>query len=351
VFFGRPAIVFIVQSSYLAVIMCVLTMLCWGSWANTQKLASKEWSFELYYWDYSVGVLLLALLFALTLGSIGGAGRGFIPDMQQAHIKWLGAAFLGGAIFNLGNILLVAAIDIAGMAVAFPVGVGLALVLGVITTYALTGVGNVLVLTTGVGAVVLAILLDALAYRRLATTELTEAKRHPWKGIGVSVLAGLLMGWFYSFVAASMATITIVDGRSVLEPAGKLTPYTALVLFSVGLLASSFLWNSIMMKFPISGSPVAFKSYFTRGSARLHTIGIFGGMIWSLGMCLNVIASTKAGAALAYGLGQGATLIGALWGVFVWHEFRKAPKGTNILLVAMFGFYVLGLGVLIVSKL
>jgi glucose uptake protein len=320
--------------------MCIVTMLCWGSWANTEKLASKEWSFELYYWDYSIGVLLLALVLAFTLGSTGGEGRGFIADLQQADLKWLGAAFLGGVV------LLVAAIDIAGMAVAFPIGVGLALVLGVITTYYMTGVGDVVVLATGVGAVVIAIVLDALAYGRLTN----KGTKRPLKGILVSVVAGLSMGWFYSFVAQSMATISTVSGHVTLEPAGKLTSYSALVLFSVGLLASSFVWNSIMMVTPLSGARVPFKNYFTKGNPRLHLIGVAGGVIWSLGMCFNVIASTKAGPALAYGLGQGATLIGALWGVFIWREFKSAPKGTSMFLAAMFAFYFLGLGVLIVSK-
>jgi glucose uptake protein len=338
--------VFIVQSSTLAIAMCIVTMFCWGSWANTQKLASKAWSFQLYYWDYSIGVLLLALLLAFTLGSTGGAGRGFLDDLAQAHAKWLGAAFLGGIIFNLGNILLVAAIDIAGMAVAFPIGVGLALVLGVITTYYLTGVGNVPVLAAGVTAIMIAIVLDALAYRRVTDT----GTRRPIKGILVSIAAGLLMGWFYSFVADSIATITTVTGSIALLPAGKLTSYTALVLFSAGLLASSFLWNSLMMVFPLSGAPVSFGAYFTQGNFRLHLVGIAGGAIWSLGMCFNVIASTKAGAALAYGLGQGATLIGAFWGVFIWREFKNAAFGTNAYLAAMFAFYILGLGILIVSK-
>jgi glucose uptake protein len=337
---------FIVQSSALAIGMCIVTMICWGSWANTEKLASKEWSFELYYWDYSIGVLLLALLLAFTLGSTGGEGRGFINDLQQADIKWLGSAFLAGVVFNFGNILLVAAIDIAGMAVAFPIGVGLALVLGVITTYYLTGVGDVAVLATGVGAIVVAIVLDAIAYGRLTNT---GAKR-PLKGIAVSIVAGLSMGWFYSLVAASMATISTVEGHVALEPAGKLTSYSALVLFSLGLLASSFVWNSFMMVMPLSGPLVPFGDYFTKGNTRLHLVGIAGGVIWSLGMCFNVIASTKAGAALAYGLGQGATLIGALWGVFIWREFKTAPKGTNAFLASMFAFYIIGLGILIVSK-
>jgi glucose uptake protein len=337
----------IIQSAGIAIAMCIITMLCWGSWANTQKLATKEWRFQLYYWDYAIGVLLLALLLAFTMGSTGSSGRSFLADLSQANIKWLGAAFLGGVIFNFGNILLVAAIDIAGLAVAFPVGVGLALVLGVITTYYSNRVGSVPVLAVGVGFVVVAIILDAVAYRRLANKE----QKTPKKGIIISVVAGLSMGWFYSFVANSMATISTVGGVTTLEPAGKLTPYTALVLFSLGLLVSNFLWNSIMMVKPLSGEPVAFGDYFKKGNTRLHLIGILGGVIWSIGMCFSIIASTKAGAALSYGLGQGATMIGAFWGVFVWHEFKNAPKGTNRLLAAMFFFFLLGLGILIVSKI
>jgi glucose uptake protein len=337
---------FIVQSYSLAVVMCVITMLCWGSWANTQKLASKEWRFQLFYWDYAIGVLLLSLLLAFTMGSSGTGGRGFIADLQQADGKWLGSAFLGGVIFNLSNILLVAAIDIAGLAVAFPVGVGLALVLGVITTYMAKPEGNVPMLALGVAGVMIAIILDAIAYKRLAS----GAQKAPVKGIVISIAAGLLMGFFYKYVAQAMGKIEAVDGVLKLEP-GKLGPYTAVVLFSVGLLLSNFIWNSIMMVKPFTGEPVPFGDYFSKGSPRLHLVGILGGMIWNLGMSFSIIASTKAGAALSYGLGQGATMIGAFWGVFIWKEFKGAPKGTNNYLTAMFFFYLLGLAILIASKL
>ena len=333
----------IIQSDLVAVVMCVVTMLCWGSWANTQKLASKEWRFQLFYWDYAIGVFLLALLLAFTLGSNGGGGRGFLADLHQAGGKWLGSAFLGGVIFNLSNILLVAAIDIAGLAVAFPVGVGLALCLGVITTYLATKQGNAPMLACGVVAILVAIILDALAYKRLAST----GKKTPVNGMVLSVAAGLLMGWFYSFVAQAMGQIEPVT--KVLEP-GKLSPYTAIVLFSAGVLASNFIWNSIVMARPFTGAPVPFGDYFTKGNLRLHLIGILGGMIWNTGMSFSIIASTKAGAALSYGLGQGATMIGALWGVFVWKEFKGVPAGTNKLLAAMFLFYLIGLAVLIASK-
>lgn len=334
----------IVESYGLAVLMCIITMLCWGSWANTQKLASKEWRFQLFYWDYAIGVLLLALVLAFTMGSMGGGGRSFLADLSQAEGKWLGYAFLGGVIFNLSNILLVAAIDIAGMAVAFPIGVGLALVLGVITTYLGTPTGNVPMLALGVGSITVAIVLDALAYKKLAG----GAAGTSAKGIAISVAAGLLMGWFYSFVAQSMGKI---DPSTHTLEAGKLSPYTAVVFFSLGLLLSNFLWNTVMMVWPLSGEPVPLGDYFTKGNTRLHAIGILGGVIWNVGMSFNIIAATTAGPALSYGLGQGATMVGALWGVFIWKEFQNAPAGTNKLLAAMFGLYLLGLGILIASKL
>jgi len=324
-----------VESYPVAVAMCVVTMLCWGSWANTQKLATKEWRFQLFYWDYAFGVVLLALLLAFTLGSSGSGGRSFLADLMQAGGKWLGSAFLGGVIFNLANILLVAAIDVAGMAVAFPVGIGLALVLGVATTYFAKPEGNVPMLALGVGCVMLAIVLDALAYKRLTAA----GRKTPTKGIILSLVAGVLMGFFYSFVAQAM-------GREE----GKLSPYTAIVLFSAGVLASNFLWNSFVMARPFSGMPVTYRDYFTKGNARLHLIGILGGMIWNVGMSFSIIASAAAGPALSYGLGQGATMVGAVWGVFIWKEFNGAPRGTGPLLAAMFLLYVTGLGVLIASK-
>jgi glucose uptake protein len=336
---------FVVQSYPIAVVLCVVTMLCWGSWANTQKLTRKEWRFQLFYWDYAIGVFLLSLILAYTLGSSGQNGRPFSADLAQADSRWLESAFLGGVIFNLSNILLVAAIDIAGMAVAFPVGVGLALVLGVLTTYLSTHVGNAPMLAAGVGLVGVAIVLDALAYRRLASGERGASA----KGILLSVTAGVLMGLFYKYVAQSMGRIETQGAALVLE-GGKLSPYTAVVLFSAGVLLSNFIWNTAMMLRPITGEPVPFTDYFAKGSARLHAVGILGGMIWSTGMALSIIASTRAGAALSYGLGQGATLVGALWGVFVWKEFRGAPRGTSLLLAAMFACYVAGLALLILSK-
>lgn len=326
----------IVESYPIAIVLCFITMLCWGSWANTQKLASREWRFQLFYWDYAIGVLLLSLVFSFTLGSFGSGGRPFLADLGQASGAAIWSALLGGIVFNLSNILLVAAIDIAGMAVAFPIGVGLALVLGVVINYVKLPVGDPVLLLVGVIGVVIAIVIDALAYRRLPTDKQTTAK-----GILISIAAGVLMGFFFRFVVASMAT----DFANP-EP-GKLTPYTAVFFFSVGLLLSNFVWNSIAMKKPFVGDPVPYRDYLTKGNARLHLVGILGGIIWNVGMSFSIIASGAAGPSISYGLGQGATMIAALWGVFIWKEFKDAPEGTGRLLALMFVFYIVGLGLIV----
>lgn len=331
---------FIVENYSLAIVLCMITMFCWGSWANTTKLTTKTWRFELFYWDYGFGILLTTLLLAFTLGSDGSEGRSFIEDFRQADISNLLSSFAGGVIFNLANILLVAAIAIAGMSVAFPVGIGIALVLGVIVNYISNPQGNPLLIFGGVALIALAIILNARAYQKLQSS---GAGRVSKKGLILSLVSGCLMGLFYKYVAGSM-----VSNFDIPE-AGKLTPYTALVVFAVGIVISSFLFNPIQMKRPFIGVPVSLSAYF-KGKTRDHIIGIFGGAIWSVGMSLSIIASGKAGPAISYGLGQGATVVAALWGIYVWKEFDKAPKGTKPLLNIMLLLYIAGLGMIIISK-
>jgi glucose uptake protein len=315
-------------------------MLCWGSWANTQKLASKEWRFQLFYWDYSIGVLLLALILAISMGNIGSEGRGFFTDLSQASSSALWSALLGGIVFNIANILLVAAIDIAGMAVAFPVGIGIALAQGVLVNYLAKPEGNPVILFLGVLLVAVAIIIDALAYKKMQG----KTQKSITKGLIISIIAGISMGFFYKFVADSMVT----DFSN--PAAGLLTPYTAVVIFSAGLLVSSILFIPIIMKKPISGDRVNPIDYFKKGTPKLHSIGILGGAIWSLGMAFSIIASGAAGPAISYGLGQGATMIAAFWGVFIWKEFKDAPEGTNKMLTAMFLFFIVGLTLIIAAR-
>ena len=248
---------------------------------------------------------------------------------------------LGGAVFNAANILLVAAIAMSGMAVAFPVGIGLALVLGVVVNYVAEPAGNPAVLFLGVGFISAAIVLDALAYGKLPR----ESNANRPKGLALAVLCGVLMGFFYRFVAAAMPA----PEQFTEMPAGKISPYTAMVLFSLGLLLSNFVLNTAIMMRPISGPPVAPTEYF-RGTARDHLWGIVGGMIWAVGMTFSIIAAGKASFAISYGLGQGATMVAACWGVFIWREFRGAPKGTGVLLSLMFAAYLIGLTLVISAK-
>lgn len=330
---------FIIETYPIAVFFCIITMLCWGSWANTQKLAAANWRFELFYWDYVLGILLLSLLFAFTLGSIGSEGRSFMADVQQADSASIRSAIWGGILFNAANILLGAAIAIAGMSVAFPVGIGLALVVGVIVNYLDAPVGNALMLFGGVGLIAVAILLNASAYRKLSSSTGGVST----KGLVLSVIAGALMGLFYKYVANSM----FPDFTQPLP--GKLSPYSAVVLFSVGILLSNVVFNSLLMWRPFVGAPVTYVDYF-RGNLKNHLTGILGGLIWCIGMSFSIIASDKAGPAISYGLGQGATIVAALWGIYIWKEFKGAPAGTNTLLNSMLLCYIIGLGLIIAAR-
>jgi len=330
---------FILENYSLAVVFCVITMLCWGSWANTQKLAEKSWRFELFYWDYVIGILIMSLVFAFTLGSMGEQGRGFWEDIWQADRASITSALIGGVIFNLANILLIAAISIAGMSVAFPVGIGIALIWGVMDNYIKVPTGNPTLIFSGVALIAIGIVVNAWAYKRLTGNEQKVSS----KGLIISIIAGVLMAQFYGFVVNGM-----VQNFSIPE-SGKLTPYTSIVVFAKGVFLSNFLFNTILMRRPVQGSAVAYADYFD-GKFKSHLTGILGGLIWCMGMSFSIIASDKAGPAISYGLGQGAVLVAAIWGVFIWKEFKAAPKGTNALLYIMFICFFVGLSLLVYSK-
>ena len=330
---------FIISTYPVAVIFCVITMICWGSWANTQKIVGKNWRFELFYWDYVIGVVLFSLLSALTLGSYGHGGRSFLADLKQADSGNLVKALIGGVIFNAANILLSAAISIAGMAVAFPVGIGIALVVGVVVNYASAPQGNLQYIIIGIVLIMAAIIVNAIAYQKSNKSN----KKLSFKGLLLSVLAGLLMSLFYRFIASSM------DLSNFERPAvGKMTPYTAVFIFSLGIFISNFVFNSILIYKPFDGAPTSYGAWF-KGKFTLHLTGILGGLIWGVGNSFNLIAAGKAGPAISYGLGQGATMVAAFWGVFIWKEFKQKDTSTGGLITAMFVLFIAGLGMLIYS--
>jgi glucose uptake protein len=322
---------FVVDHLGLAIFFCFITMLGWGSWANTQKLAGKDqWQFPLYYWDYAIGAFALSLALMFTLGNLGAAGMGAVENLGQADRGPVLRAISSGVLFNISNILLVVAIDAAGMSVAFPVGVGLALVIGTVASYVQAPKGNPALLFAGVALVVVAMIVSALAYRKLP-----RPTGRGWaRGVVFAVVAGCLMGFFYPQLSKA---ISPGFGSAAIEP-GYLTPYTALVFFAVGLLVSNLVVNTIFMK----TGDLSYSDYF-HGTTRLHSLGFAGGLIWMLALSLNILASGVAGPAISYALGQGATLVAAIWGVFIWKEFAKAPRGTAPLIVVMFAGYACGL--------
>lgn len=330
---------FAIQSYGTAVLFCIITMMAWGSWANTQKLASSSWRFELFYWDYVIGIVLFAAFLGLTAGSFGSEGRSFVMDILQANQSNINSALIGGMLFNLANILLVAAISIAGMSVAFPVGIGLALAIGVVVNYLDAPVGDPVFLFGGVFLVAIAIILNANAYKKLTSTQ----EKVPTKGLVLAIVAGCLMGLFYKYVANAMFP-------NFTEPiAGKLSPYSAVFVFSLGIFASNLIFNTVLMKKPFEGAPVRFGDYF-KGGSKNHFMGILGGIIWCIGMAFSILASDKAGPAISYGLGQGATIVAAIWGIYVWKEFKGAPKGVSRILNVMLVLYVLGLALIIIAR-
>ena len=334
-----------------ALILMVLSMLCWGSWANTFKLAGK-WRFELFYYDYAAGVLIAAVVAAYTFGSLGN-DLTFSDNLLITGKRNMAFGVAGGAVFNLANMLLVAAISVAGLAVAFPVGIGLALVVGVIWNYILNPQGNKFLLAGGVLLVVGAIVIDAMAYAAHKRVRKTQNEPAPpqrgrtkapprssggAKGIILSLVSGLLMGSFYPLVQMGM------DGGM---DSGGLGPYAVAVMFAAGVFLSTFIYNLYFLNLPVEGEPISMLAYFS-GNWKQHALGIVGGLIWCTGAVANFVAasspqSVQVGPAISYAIGQGATMVSALWGLLVWKEFAGATPKVKALIAVMLILFVAGL--------
>jgi glucose uptake protein len=331
------------QTYFATLLLMICSMLCWGSWANTYKITGK-WRFELFYFDYAIGVLAASLILGFTAGSFGFDGFSFLDSLMSVGKRQMLFAFLGGVVFNLANMLLVAAIAVAGMAVAFPVGIGTALVIGVVLNYIIDAKGNPILLFSGCGVIVAAIIIDALAYRalgllrheQLAKTGKAPTRRSaPIKGIVISIVSGILMGLFYPLVAKSQTG----------DLAVMFTPYAVGFVFALGVFFTTPLFNMFFMNLPVEGDPVEFTDYF-KGNFRQHFMGWLGGAIWCLGTVSNFVAAaapTQVGPATSYAMGQGATMVSALWGILVWKEFRGADTRVKSLLIVMLVLFVCGL--------
>lgn len=335
-----------ITSYTLSIFLCVVCMICWGSWSNTQKLVQKSWRFELFYWDYVIGMLIAAFIAALTVGSLGDTGRTFFTDIKQVDTGSLLYALGSGALFNLGNLLLVAAIAVAGLSVAFPIGAGIAWIVGIGVNYIIeildTGkaASNQWILFSGVAIIIAAIIVSAISYRRLSK----ETKKSSLKGILLSVGAGLIIAFYYGLLVRSL------DNTFVHGGAGSMMPFTAVVFFAIGVFISTFPLNAIFMMKPVEGKPVHIREYFKQKDFRTHFAGILGGSIWMLGITTSFMALGVASPAIAYALSNAAPVVASIWGIYIWKEFKEGSKQTNRLLTLMFSLYIIGLLVIIYAK-
>ncbi len=308
-----------------ALVMTVLSTICWGSFANTMKL-TKNYRFELYYWDYAVGIVVISLVLALTMGTIPGSDQSFSANLRSAAPANLAYAALGGFIFNIANVLLIAGIEMVGLAVAFPISIGIALVEGVILSYAIQPKGSAGLLAAGVAMAVLAVVLIGKAYGALQGPGRAPSR----KGIVTCLVSGLLMGTFAPFVTHAMTS------------ARPLTPYTVAVCFTLGALICCFVFNTYLMRKPLVGEPVGFSGY-ARAPASYHALGLVGGMVWGLGTVFNFVAASLTGVAISYAIGQASPMVAALWGVFAWREFSGSNSRAKGYLAGMFVAYLLAL--------
>jgi glucose uptake protein len=318
------------QSLSVALLMMITSAICWGSWANTYK-GVKNYRFELFYWDYAVGIFLIALIFALTMGSAGHDASSFLNNVHAADSSNIIYAMVGGAWFNLANLLLVAAIDMAGLAVAFPISIGIALVVGVVLSYALQPKGNPVLLALGVVCALVAVILDGKAYGSLTSRGRTVSR----KSLITCIASGILMGLWAPFLTKAMT-----NGH-------PLGPYSVVVFLTLGAFLSCFIWNVYFMKRPLVGEPVSFSGFF-RGPASGHVLGLLGGFIWGTGTVFNMVAASLTGVAISYAIGQSAPMVAALWGILAWKEFDGSGPRAKIYLTLMFVFY--GLAILLVAK-
>src|SRR5580704_17354764 len=309
----------------IALLMMITSAVCWGSWANTYK-GVKNYRFELFYWDYAIGIFLISLILALTMGSTGHDASSFLNNVKSADTSNIVSTMIGGAFFNLANLLLVAAIDMAGLAVAFPVSIGIALVVGTVLSYILQPKGNMLLLMSGVACALIAVILDGKAYGSMAMAGRSVSR----KSIVLCIVSGVLMGLWNPFVAYGATR------------GNPLTPYSSVVFLTLGALLSCFIWNLYFMKRPLVGEPVSLSGFFG-GPPSGHLLGLFGGFVWGVGTVFNIVAGKTTSYAISYAIGQSAPMVAALWGLFVWKEFAGSGSRAKVFVTLMFVFYALAI--------
>jgi glucose uptake protein len=361
----------ILPGSYLlSLILLMLGLVCWGSWANSLKMAGPKWRFELFSFDFAAGVLAVSLIAAFTFGSFGLDGFTVLDDLKLAGKRQDAMALLAGCVFNLGNILMVAALSIGGMTVAIPVSLGIAMVVGALLNHFVRADGNILLVLAGCASVIGAVIFDGMAWKRFTSMKLAEAreaaaalaaqqtegktapaktgkskkprkKSARGKVLFLASLGGLFLGSFSPLLTLAK------------EPENGIGPYTVVLMFAIGIAFTTFVYNLFFMNLPMQGAALEFRDYFS-GTGRQHLAGMLGGAVWCVGAIAIFVAGSAEGTAVVSApvtslITGSVPLVGALWGLFAWKEFDGADSSIKILLGVMLFLLLAGVTVIALS--
>ena len=315
---------FIPHSTETALLLIVVSMLCWASWPNLLR-ALPQWRLEFFYVDYTLGFLLTVLLIGATAGSAGGFGLDFLDRFATAGMREAGLALLAGFLWNTGNIFLLNSIMIAGLAVAFTIGAVLAIMLGVGISYWAQPIGHPGWLLAGSVVLIVAACANAQAYRKLGGV----SSRHKSLGIALALAAGVLVGVFPPFIAGA------ITGP------GALDSYVVSIYFMLGAAIATLIGMPILVARPFIGEPGSMKGYL-QGRTSWHVMGLLAGAIWCIGTVANFVSAGLVGVAISWGIGSGAPMVGALWGILLWKEFKGADTYSRTLITVSLVLYTTG---------
>src|SRR5579863_393268 len=348
------------QAATLALL--ILSLVCWGSWANTLKLAG-EWRFELYYYDFAIGFAMLAVVAAFTGGSLNSGELTFQDNFLITGYRTMAYVIAAGVIFNLGNMLLTAAISVAGMALAFTTTFATALVVATTWSFIFEASGGFLLSVCGAVLLLAALVMGAAAYsnyliaRSEAAKEAAKAeaakKDVPQAGGRVKrVKASRSRGLVVAVALGVAGGIALGLFRPLLDMGmqgeGGVAPYGALLMFAVGVLISTVILDPFFFNFPVAGDPLGFADYF-KGTGKQHALGILGGVVAGVAslagmLALNAPAAVRTAPMPSFALSQGAPVLAVAWGLFVWREFKNAGERSRLLFRIMWLLLAIGVG-------
>ena len=339
------------QTHAIALLLMIASVLCWGLWANTFKMGGN-WRYELYYFDFAIGLGLAALLLGLTVGNLGFDGFSLEDDLLHAGKRqWL-YAFGSGVLFNFGNEMLTGSMSVAGMAAAFPIGIGLALVLGALLNQVNRPGGSAALLVMGCALVIAAIVVASAAYAMMGSARReaeararaapgTPRRRVSLKGVFLALIGGLFLGAFYPLT------------KKAQDPDVGLGPYATVLIFAVGVVLSTCIFNLFFLNLPVQGRPIEIWDYF-KVKPKMHLLGMLGGALWCCGAIANFVASAapaeaQISANVGYAAAQGSALLAALCGIVIWREYKGADMRVKMMNFLVFLFYGGGLALILLA--